>query len=103
MSKEAEIRMNFRKACAQAEKLEDMARELQRLARERFGETLDHIDAAWDGESAGLYIQKGRGLQDGICQDAGELQRIARIIREIAENTYRAEMRNLELARKREF
>ena len=103
MSKESEIRMNFRKACVQAEKLEEMAETLRRLARDRFGDTLECMDAAWEGESAGLYIQKGRGLQNGICQDAEELDRIAQTIRTIAENTYRAEMRNLELARRREF
>lgn len=99
---ESTIRMNFNNALRQAEQLDRLATELSRLSGNELSGSLSSIAAAWKGDSSNLFLQKGNALAGQISDSANALRSAASDIRSIAQRTYNAEMRALELARLRE-
>lgn len=99
---EATIQMNFSNAVRQARRLENLAAELSRLSGNELSGSLQAIAGAWKGDSSNLFLQKGNNLARQISDSAAALRGAARDIRSIAQRTYNAEMRALELARARE-
>lgn len=99
---EVTIQMNFSNAMRQAQALENLASELNRLSGQELSSSLSSIAGAWKGDSASLFLQKGDRLAGQISGSATALYNAARDIRSIARRTYNAEMRALELARLRE-
>jgi hypothetical protein len=49
------------------------------------------------------YINKGKKLREEILSRAKNLEKIAETIRTIAKNVYDAEMRSLEIAKRRTY
>lgn len=103
MASKHEIEMNFEAAKRQADKLDNIADELDRLSKNRFNDTLQSVSAAWKGESATLYVNKGVKLQGDITQNAVDFRSIAQEIRAIAQRIYEAEMANYERAKRRDY
>lgn len=95
------IEWNYIQAKRQAEKLEEQAARLGRLASNQLEGTLQKLSGNWQGESASAYMRKGGRMKEEVNRLARELRRVAEVIRSSAERTYRAEMRARELARKR--
>lgn len=99
----ANIEMNFRQAKLQADKLDQLASQLDHLASGQFGETMQNLSASWKGESANAYLQKGRRLESNMKKTADNLRNTARQIRTVAKKIYDAEMRAKQLAEKRTY
>lgn len=91
------IKMNYRQAIAQANKLSDAAEDLRRLADADLGNSLDNVRSAWTGSNANLFIQKGETLKSQLTKTAQSMENTAKTIREIAKRIHDAEMRNLNL------
>ncbi|HIZ64619.1 MAG TPA: WXG100 family type VII secretion target [Candidatus Blautia pullicola] len=97
------IEMDFRQAKQQAAQLEELAAQLKNLAAKDLQETMQSLSAAWKGESADSYMQKGVRLEENISGTARKLEQIASTIRITAQRTYEAEMRAREIAKERTY
>ncbi len=97
------IRMEFGIAEEQADRLDEIAMDIRRLADNTLGDTLLGIGSAWNSNSSVDYIKKGRKVQEELKIRARELQNTARVIRDIAKTTYDAEMYAYNLAKTRQY
>lgn len=103
MASRASIEFDFRKATAQADRLDAVADQLNMLSDNRFGGTMQHLSSNWKGENASLYLAKGGKLQEQMNGTSRELHSIASDIRTVARRLYEAEMRALRIAEHREY
>ena len=103
MATRASIEIDFQRAKVQAAKLERIASQMNTLANQTLGGTLQNLSVGWKGENANLYIAKGNKLQEKINVTAGDLRGVASDIRKVAERIYRAEMEALSLAESRNY
>ena len=99
----SEINFNYKQAIRQAEKLEDIAGKISRLADDRMGETISGLKAAWESDSSPQFYSKIAQVQDDIRTQADNVKEVAASIRETAENIRDAERRNREIARRRDY
>lgn len=99
----ARIQMDFQKAKDQADKLERIARNLNCVADNDMSGCMRDVSANWKGENAKLYVNKGYVVAENIRTIASGLMRAAATVRTIAQETYNAERRALEIAKKREY
>lgn len=97
------IQMNFQRAKSQADKLERIARDLSRVADNDMSGCMRDVSANWKGENAKIYVNKGYAVAENIRSIASGLNQAAATVRTIAQNTYNAERRALELAKKRKY
>ncbi|MCC8151647.1 MAG: WXG100 family type VII secretion target [Lachnospiraceae bacterium] len=95
------IRMDFARAKQQASELEDIAKRLRALANGDLTDSLQTLSAAWKGDSANAYQDKGAQLKSKITASAKNLESIAATIRSVAKRTYDAEMRAYYLVKNR--
>lgn len=96
-----QIRMDFSKAYAEAERLDRVADQLKMLASKKMEESIRNLSYAWSGGNARLFFQKESQLQNHIGETAKEIYRVAADIRTIARRVYEAEMRAYEIAARR--
>ena len=99
----SEILFNYRQAISQAEKLEDTARRIDRLADDWMGETISSLKAAWQSDSSPQFYSKMSQVQSDIRTHAENIRKVADSIRETAEEIKRAELRALEIAKRRDY
>lgn len=97
------IIFNFRKAIQQADELDDIARQLSRMASSDFSATMQKVSANWKGANASAYLVKGNRLQGDMVSTAAALRGIATEIRNVARRIYNAEMRALAIAEDRSY
>lgn len=97
------INWNYIQAKRQADRLEEQADRLRRLARNQMEEAVHSLSNGWKGDNAGNYLRKATRVKQEMESASAELMRTAEVIRSLAERTYRAEMRVKELARIREY
>lgn len=100
---EFSIRMDYKNAIKQAEKLEDTADKIKRTAKNDLDDCINRINSAWDGDSSNRFCRKGYTVVDELEVIAQELRRTAETIRKIATNTYNADMRALDIAKSRNY
>lgn len=98
-----EIRMNYKRAVAQANSLEQIAADMRNSADKDLQECISEISCNWAGNNANAYMAKCQRLSESVKRTAENLKKTADTIRRIAKNTYTAEMRALELARTRKY
>lgn len=97
----SEIRFDFQNAMQQAQKLDELANDIDRRVANKLDETVQSVHAAWKGDSATLYIGKTQELRRQVQQTARTLRDTAEDIRRIARRIYEAEVRALEIAQSR--
>lgn len=97
------IQMEFGKAEEQANRLEQIGKDLGRTANDTLGGTLSNIGSSWNSNSSSDYLKKGRKVQEELQKRAQELRDTASAIRKIAKDTYEAEMRAYYLAKTRKY
>lgn len=97
------IEMNFRQAKQQAAKLEELAIQLENLAKKDLQDTMQELSGVWKGENAEAYMRKGNRLGENIAATAANLKQIAATIRTTAQRTYETEMRAREIAIERTY
>ncbi|MBR6770720.1 MAG: WXG100 family type VII secretion target [Lachnospiraceae bacterium] len=91
------IQMDFQQARQQAQRLDDIASQLERIAGNELGGTLQELSIGWKGENATAYIKKGGELQNKMGNSVKNLRNIADSIRRIAKRVYDAEMAAINL------
>ena len=97
------IQLDYRKAKAQADRLERMARELGRMADGDMSACIRNISHNWKGTYANAYEGKAWKAAETMRAVADDLNTTANVIRRIAGNTLNAEQSALNIARKREY
>ena len=95
--------MDFANASRQADELDQIAQSLNSLAKNDFDSCLRGVASDWKGENAAAFCRKGEKLGGYIQQSVKDLKKTAATIRTIAQNTYQAEMKNLEIAKMRSY
>lgn len=98
-----EIRMDYNDAIRQADSLDQVAREMQKLANRNLQDCVSDISHSWTGNNSAAYIRKCNILKSNVLKTSDNLNRTADTIRRIAKNTYDAEMRALRLAMLRKY
>ena len=103
MSTYAKIEFDYREAINQANKLDEIAGNIRRLASNSMENTLITLNGGWQGETADSFIRKGRELEEKTTKTAEDLKRAAERIRTIAKRVHDAEMAVLDIADKRSY
>lgn len=99
----SEIQMDFSRTMSQANELDSLAGQLERIADNHMENTLQGIGKAWTGEVSNQYLQKGRSMSRKIKSNAVQLKKIAEAMRIAARAAYDAERRAYEIARQRKY
>lgn len=102
MSSRSQISLNFQEAVNYANTLENYANEVDGIAKGQIEDSIGQVRGAWKGTNAELFISKQVQLQGDVKKVAAELKSIAADIKTVAKTIYDTEMRNLEIAEKRE-
>ena len=97
------IKMNYREAMRQADRLSFAADRMEREGVYRMGEVISRMRSDWKGENADMYLQKCVLMQEKTKKTVKKVRDAAGAIREIAQNTYDTEMHNHEVARRRSY
>lgn len=103
MSSRWQIEFDFQQANRQAEKLVDVADRLEEVAKKKVAVAREELPGYWEGTSARAFQGKQQELETAIMKSAKELRGEATKIRQIAKRIYDAEMRALEIARRRTY
>ena len=99
----SEILFNYRQAIRQAEKLEEVAKKLNKLGTDKMGNSIGTLKSAWQSDNSGAYYSKAIKVQGEIQTTAKNIRQIAQAIRSTAEAVRNAELRALEIARSRSY
>lgn len=102
MKTDLSIYLDYSNAMAQAGRLDEAASILRTQAGNLEDSCAD-IDESWKGEDAELYINKCRAMISYLEKAARNTGNAADTIRMIAERTYQAEKRALEIVRMRTY
>lgn len=100
---EFQIKMDYNDAMAQAEKLEKIAKKMDTLMQKDFRNCMSRIRSEWNGDNSVRYTNKGNKVINNVEIISKELRKTAQTVRKIAQNTYYAEKKSLELAKKRTY
>lgn len=103
MSELSTIKMNYREALRQAERLDQAADIMEKQGISRMEEVIADIGGLWTGENSELFRSRCGSLQESVAKTVKKTRQSAETIRRIARNTYEAEMRNYEIAKKRTY
>jgi len=96
------IEIDFKQALSCASSLERYAAEVERIADNQIEDSISNVRVSWTGENSNLFVKKQMTLQGDVKKAAQDLKKIAADIRSAAETVYNTEMRNLEIAERRE-
>lgn len=86
-----QIWMDFQKARAQADKLEEAAKSIKSESV-RFSACRAEVANAWEGSNASKFTSKMGIVSEDLNKIASQLNRTAEVIRKNAKNLYDAEM-----------
>ncbi len=98
-----EILFNYRQAIKQAEKLEQLSKRLNSVADRSMEPAIATLRSAWRSDHSEQYYSKAGIAKDNINKSAANLNTIAASIRRVAKAVRDAELRALEVARKRSY
>lgn len=99
----SEILFNYRQAIKQADRLEEIAKKVEKLATNNMSNSLGNLRMAWKSDSSSQYFNKMSKVQGDIKKDAQNLRKVAQSIRKTAESVKTAELRALEIAKTRNY
>ena len=103
MATAREILLNYKEALAQADKLDELAAELENIGVTNLNDALIDIRSSWQGDNAETFLRKAQPLTSKNQAIVKKIRNTASAIRTIATNVYNAEMRALELAAARTY
>jgi len=102
MKSNNQIKMDFQKARAEADRLDCIADQLKILANSKIEQSMINLSSAWTGINSKLFLQKESLLQNNIRETAKTLYNVALDIRKTAQRVYIAEMQAYEIAARRD-
>ena len=96
------IELKYTNSINQANKLDQIAASLSRIATSDLNSAIQTVNTNWKGENAAAYLVKANNVQVDITKTANDLRRAANAIRTIAKNVRTAEINayNIAVARK---
>lgn len=103
MKNSFEIELDYRNALQKADRIDELSESVRRLRNGSFQDAENEVRNCWKGDNAEAFLRCSDMLGEDFLQLAWQLSRIASSVRTIAGNTYRAEKRALELAKKRTY
>lgn len=103
MKTEYQIYLDYHQAIRQANKLDELAAELEKVGGTQLQEVLERVRANWSGENADAFMSKTIVLSSQNTKNVKKLRDIASTIRKIAENTFDADMRALRISQERSY
>ncbi len=103
MKTEYQIHLDYNQAMRQADKLDELAAELEQVGGTKLGEALGQVRANWSGENADAFLRKANVLTTQNGKNVKKLRSIASTIRTVATNTYNADLRALRIAQERGY
>lgn len=96
-----EIYFNYNRAMEQANRLDDISRQLDKQSDDKMEEILNNVRSAWESDNSAQYLRKGQKVQGDIKTTADNLRRIADTIRKIAKQIRDAELAAWRIANER--
>ncbi len=103
MATRESIAIDLQEARNRASELENIASQLNTLAGTDMQNSFQTLSSGWSGDSANAFLKKGSDLQTDIKNQAANLNQIASTIRSVAQNIYNTELRNIEIAERRDY
>ena len=97
------LKINFEKALKQAEELENIAKEIENVAKVDLEDSFNSISRNWTGENSNNYIKKGAKVKEDIKKTAKNLKETAEAIREIVRRDNVAEEAAERIAQERSY
>lgn len=97
------LNINFEKALKQAEELENIAKEIENVAKVDLEDSFNSISRNWTGENSNNYIKKGAKVKEDIKKTAKNLKETAEAIREIVRRDKEAEEAAERIAQERSY
>lgn len=97
MKSSTQIRFDFQNARQQADRLDELANNLEQQVVRQMSDAGQQLRTAWTGESANRFSAKQGELQEKIRKTIRTLREIADEIRRIAKRVYDAEMEALRI------
>ena len=101
MKSSTQIRFDFENARQQADRLDELASDMERQVLRKMCDSGQQLRSAWTGESANRFVVKQSELQEKIRSTLCALREIADEIRRIAKRVYDAEMQAYYIASQR--
>ena len=92
------IWMDFSKANKQADKPDEIASKVEKVAKNDMTNCRGTLSNGWKGDNATAYLKKMQIVEGDLASNAVNLRKIAKTIRQVAANTYKAEMAALRIA-----
>ena len=96
MKEQAAIEMDFARARAASNKLEEMASAYIRIIKTN-EDIKEELISRWKDENSNLFMSKYNYIDEKLMNYAKQLKRVAETVNKIAENVYRTEMEALEV------
>ena len=94
----SQIEMDFSRAIAQAEELEEISKELSNIASAHIKGAFSLLSGSWKGENSAEYLERGNLLTEDMFGTADDLIKVAKNIRSTAKIVYNAEQAALQLS-----
>lgn len=91
MKSKKEIEMNFERAVSQAIELEELSKELSKLANNHLLGAIEMLGKGWSGENADRFLRGSRVATGEVLNTADDLIKVAKNIRTTAGIVYNAE------------
>ncbi len=100
---EWQIIFDYRQAIRQADKLDDIANRVDKIAKDKMNNMMTALKSSWQSDNSAQFCSKMKQVQSDIISDGNQIRKIADAIRTTAEGIKNAELRALEIAKCREY
>lgn len=97
MKSERSIRLHYQDTIRKAERLEELASELLKLAERELADVETETSGLWRGSACDRYHQKHNQMADKAKKHARQLREAARALRDSALRLYKVEMMALSI------
>lgn len=93
--------MNFNKANAQIQELEEIASEIDQLADTDYENLMQQMRSAWKGNAADAYIRKASQVQERIKKTSQDIKKTSEVYANAVKRVQAAEEKVKEIAKGR--
>lgn len=102
MLSRGEIRLNYKRSLELADELLNVADDIERKAEKKIEENISNLKRDWTGAAASKYTAIEQQLREQVKMTKQKIRKNADTIKQMARNTYNAEMEALRIAEERE-
>lgn len=97
----SQLEFDFGATVRQANKLSEIANELEKISQKKMTSTMGSLAQGWKGDGATAFQAKATQLETKIQNTASNLERVSLKIKRVAKAAYIAEMKAKQLAETR--